>query len=181
MSPRNRNGIRWIAFTAVVAGVALSAARAEAGIVVDEATATRDRPRLHAGTLRLREPLPLIRLADTAVVNPAPAQTTAPAQVVQQPQRVVHTDVKSGRSYMATMAWSAIMGGVLGAVVGTAVYYLDDGQRPRNIAYWAAGGVLLGTGVGLVEIMIEESRTERAVGVADPAPTARLALYRRAF
>jgi hypothetical protein len=133
----------------------------------------------------LRAPVFPMLVADT-VVTPAPVAPVtpvAPAPVVEEPRRVVHTDVPAHQNYMATMAWSAIAGGVLGAVVGVAIYYLDSGQRARNIAYWAAGGVLVGAGVGVIQIVVDESRADRAIGMgpSDPAPTLRFALYQRQF
>jgi len=109
------------------------------------------------------------------------AQAVVP---VEPNRRVVHTEVEPNRNYMATIAWSAIMGGVLGAAVGTAVYYLDSGERARNILYWAAGGVILGAGVGVVQVVVQENRASAAVSSTaptDPARTLRLSLYRVAF
>ena len=80
---------------------------------------------------------------------------------------------------MGTIAFSALMGGLLGALVGGAVYYLDNQDHAYNIAYWAAGGVLLGTGVGIINVAADESRAERAVGLnhpKDPVPTYRVSL-----
>jgi hypothetical protein len=87
---------------------------------------------------------------------------------------------------MATVAVSAIMGAVAGALVGGAIYYLRDNQtHPQRIGYWAAGGVLVGTGVGLVNVMVEENRADQAVASShlptDPAPTYRLALLNGRF
>lgn len=168
----------------VVAAAALPVGQARANTQAErQPTATlaaRHRPRLDVGSLRLKDipPVAPMRLADTVITTPAP---TVPAE---EPRREVRTDVvETHHNYMATMALSAIMGGVLGAVVGVAVYYIDNGERARNIAYWAAGGVLLGAGVGLVEVIVEESRTSAAMSNAptDPAPTLRLALYHGRF
>ena len=85
---------------------------------------------------------------------------------------------------MATIAVSALLGGVAGALIGGAVYYLGDQEHPYNIGYWAAGGVLVGTGVGLINIMADESRSERAVSnrfEKDPVPTYRLSLLKTTF
>jgi hypothetical protein len=117
------------------------------------------------------------------VVTPAQA---APAQpvVVDDPssRRVVHTDVQPTHSYMGTIAGSAFAGGAAGALVGAAIYFLGSQTHPYNIAYWAAGGVLVGTGVGIAQIMVQESRVDRATAMtADPAPTLRLALYQTRF
>ena len=64
---------------------------------------------------------------------------------------------------MATIAVSALLGGVAGALIGGAIYFLDDQEHPAHIGYWAAGGVLVGTGVGIVNVATDESRAERAV------------------
>src|SRR5207344_337229 len=105
-----------------------------------------------------------LALADSVVVQPAPAATPAPAPgapVVVQPTQpaaaapvavdtepsrksVVHADVSPPHNYMGTIAGSALMGAVAGALVGGAIYYLGDQNHPANIAYWAAGGVLVG-------------------------------------
>ena len=145
-------------------------------------------------------------LADNVVVTPqgnapAPAQP-APAQVNVQPtqtapaaapvvdngpRKTVHTDVSPPRNYMSTIAISALMGAVAGALVGGAIYYLDDEPRgnARNIAYWAAGGVLVGTGVGLTQVLVQENRATDATSSrrlpSDPAPTVKVALLRTEF
>ena len=153
-------------------------------------------------------PLPkAVTLADNVVVTPssqaapapAPAPTPAqtqvqvqPAQPVQAvepvvvPARTNRTVVTEDRphNYMGTIAFSALMGGVLGALVGGAVYYLDNQDHAYNIAYWAAGGVLLGTGVGIINVAADESRAERAVGLnhpKDPVPTYRVSLLKTTF
>jgi len=110
----------------------------------------------------------------------------APAQpvVVDTPARrtVVQTDVTPTHSYMGTIFGSAFMGGAAGALIGGAIYFLGNQTHPYNIAYWAAGGVLVGTGVGIAQIMVQESRVSQATAMsADPAPTLRLALYQTRF
>jgi uncharacterized protein YcfJ len=151
-------------------------------------------------------PLPkAVTLADNVVVTPssqaapapAPAPTPAQTQVQVQPAqqavepvapapRTNRTVVTEDRphNYMGTIAFSALMGGLLGALVGGAVYYLDNQDHAYNIAYWAAGGVLLGTGVGIVNVAADESRSERAVGLnhpKDPVPTYRVSLLNARF
>jgi hypothetical protein len=145
-------------------------------------------------------PLPAERtLADNVVVTPqgtsapTPVQPVQPVQQVQPiqpvqtvpvaPHRTVVTEDKP-RNYMATIAVSALLGGVAGALIGGAVYFLDDQDHPYNIAYWAAGGVLVGTGVGVVNVLADESRAERAVGTRfqkDPVRTYRLSLLKTTF
>jgi len=120
--------------------------------------------------------------APAAVVAPTPV---AQAPVVQEPTRreVVHADVGHTHNYMSTVALSALMGGVAGALVGGAIYFIDGSQPARNIGYWTAGGVLVGTGVGVAQIMVEESHTSQALSLMprDPVPTYRLALWRAPF
>ncbi len=145
-----------------------------------------------------------IFLADNVVVAPTPPQQSAPAPapavatvnspapptsstVVETPRsnKVVHVDVSQPHNYMTTIAVSALMGAVAGGLVGGAVYFIGDRNHAQNIAYWAAGGVLVGAGVGLVQILAEESRASEATALrklpADPAPTLRLALLRTHF
>lgn len=142
--------------------------------------------------------------ADNVIVgqpaSPAPVATapSSPAPVVVQPAQpvaaqpvvvddpahrtVVHTDVTPTHSYMGTIFGSAFMGGAAGALIGGAIYFLGNQTHPYNIAYWAAGGVLVGTGVGIAQIMVQESRVSQATAMtADPAPTLRLALYQTRF
>jgi hypothetical protein len=131
-----------------------------------------------------------LHLADVVVQGQGgtatPAAPVAQAvPVAESPSRhIVHTDVDSNHNYMGTIAMSAIGGAVLGVLVGGAIYYLADNQRARNIVYWGAGGVLLGAGVGVVQVMVQESRASAAVSTdlsSDPSRTFRVALYRRQF
>jgi hypothetical protein len=144
-------------------------------------------------------PLPKATLlADSVVVTPqnapasAPAaQPVAPAAVpvaaapVEEPGRrttVVHEDTP--HNYMGTIAVSAIMGAVLGALVGGSIYYLGNQDHAARIGYWAAGGVLLGTGVGLTQVLVQENRADAAVASrfsTDPAPIYRVALLNLRF
>jgi hypothetical protein len=150
------------------------------------------------------QPLPkATTLADNVVVTPsgqaapAPAPVQAPAQVNVQPaqpveaapvvaptQRTVVTEDRP-HNYMATIAVSALMGAVAGALIGGAIYYLDTPrEHPERVGYWAAGGVLVGTGIGLINIMVDESRAERAVSMhlpTDPAPTYRVRMFQARF
>jgi hypothetical protein len=124
--------------------------------------------------------------AQTVVVpqsNPPAAQTAA---VVQEPakRKEVQAEVSSPHNYMTTIAVSALMGALTGGLVGGAIYYLGDRQSGINIAYWAAGGVLLGTGVGIAQVMVQESRVSNVTAArfpSDPAPTYRLSLLRLNF
>jgi hypothetical protein len=126
----------------------------------------------------------------------APVAPVAPAPVVVQPQPVAPAPVvepshqttvieHENHNYMATIAWSAIAGGVVGVLVGGSIYFLADNQtHGQRVGYWAAGGVLVGVGVGLTQVVVQESRLDRATVSllpADPAPTYRLALYETHF
>jgi len=156
------------------------------------------------GSSAAAEARPRRQLADSVVVTPqgTPAQQSAPAaqpvttapvaQVPAQPvvaepssRKVVNTDVQSNHNYMSTIAMSALMGGLAGGLIGGAVYYLGDRDHAVNIAYWAAGGVLVGTGVGVVQLAVQESRVSEATALrklpTDPAPTFRLALFQTHF
>ena len=86
---------------------------------------------------------------------------------------------------MTTITVSALMGGIAGLLVGGAIFYLADNQEhAARIGIWAAGGVLVGTGVGIVQVAADESRASTAVSSLwspNPAPTYRLALFRARF
>ena len=149
-------------------------------------------------------PLPkAITVADNVVVTPqgTPAPAPAPAQnttVVPAPpaqnvnvepaaspaRNTVHTEHEP-KPFMSTIVWSAFLGGLGGALIGGAVYFLDDQQNPERIGYWAAGGVLVGTAVGIVNVATDESRAERAVSSRtmprDPVPTYRVSLLQGRF
>jgi hypothetical protein len=165
-------------------GAALVAATLVSGVAYADAS-TKPAAAAEHSTLRLRT----FRVADVVVepqATPAQPVVVAPTTPVETgPRRVVETDTHS-HNYVGTVVWSAIGGAVLGALVGTAIYYIDKDNHPsaHNIAYWAAGGVLVGAGVGLIQVMVEESRTSSALSMQapkDPAPTLRLALYQHRF
>jgi hypothetical protein len=148
------------------------------------------------------KPLPkAVTVADNVVVTPsgqtAPAPAPAPTQVQVAPaqpaqpvvtpaptQRTVVTEDRP-HNFMSTIAVSALMGAVAGALIGGAIYFIDTPRdNPERIGYWAAGGVLVGTGIGLINVLSDESRAERAVGTRfdrDPAPTYRLSLLKTTF
>jgi hypothetical protein len=149
------------------------------------------------------EALPRAIVADNVVVTPSPEPTqpqpspapvavpeaVAPAVPVAQPETTRHKEVRaevsSSPNYMSTIAVSALMGGVAGLLVGGALHYIDSGEAWRNVGYWAAGGVLVGAGVGVVQLVVQENRMSEATALkhlsSDPAPTYRLALMRLEF
>lgn len=137
--------------------------------------------------------VPPLRLAEVEVVNSNPTPSAAPAAaapvaatpvapVAAAPQHeVVH---HHEGSYMGTIALNALFGALAGGLVGGAIYYLADNQEhAQRIAYWAAGGVLVGAGVGVIQVTAD-NRTE-SVAMSrlphDPAPTYRLALLTTRF
>ena len=64
------------------------------------------------------------------------------------------------------------------------IFLADNQDHAGRIGIWAAGGVLVGTGVGIVQVAADESRANTAVSQVwspDPAPTYRLALFRTHF
>jgi len=149
-------------------------------------------PALRASGAEPAPMLPPLRLAEVEVVNsnpPASAPAVAPAaapvaaEPVAVPQRreVVH---HHDGNYMGTIALNALFGALAGGLVGGAIYYLaDDQNHAQRIAYWAAGGVIVGAGVGIVQVM-EDNRTETVAMSRlpkDPAPTYRLALLTTRF
>ena len=125
---------------------------------------------------------------------PAPAPTSVNVQPAPQPveavpavaptQRTVVTEDKP-HNYMATITVSALMGAVAGVLIGGAIYYIDTPrEHPERIGYWAAGGVLVGTGIGIINVVTDESRAERAVSQhlpTDPVPTYRVSLLQTHF
>ncbi|HVZ73158.1 MAG TPA: hypothetical protein VHJ20_12345 [Polyangia bacterium] len=182
MPPRSSSGAKCGALILMVASFISTSAFAK-----EDATARQPAP----------EPERVQLLADV-VVNGAqqPAPAPAPAPVVVQPQATAApTPVVEPRhetviehephNYMSTIAVSALMGGVAGIVVGGAIYYLNDNRSHGDrILYWGAGGVLVGTAVGVAQVVSEESRLDRATSSnlpTDPAPTYRIALLRRSF
>jgi hypothetical protein len=121
----------------------------------------------------------------TVVVPTQEAPVAPPPAPAPRTQKVVNEEVTPSHNYMGTIALSALMGGVAGALIGGAIYYLGDQQHARNIGFWAAGGVLAGTAVGVVQVVVQEDRASEAVssrgGSPDPASTHRLALLRLHF
>jgi hypothetical protein len=122
--------------------------------------------------------------AAPAAPAPAPTNTTVvqPQSTTVEPRRTNTVVERENTNYMSTIFVSALMGGLAGVLVGGALYFLaDDQTHGTRVAYWAAGGVLVGTGVGLAQVLVQESRADRAVASYDPAPTFRLALFRATF
>jgi hypothetical protein len=125
--------------------------------------------------------------ASPTSVNVQPAQPVQPveqAPVVVPPHRTVVTEDTS-HNYMATITVSALLGAVAGVLIGGAIYVLDTPRdHAERVGYWAAGGVLVGTGIGIINVMSDESRAERAVSQhlpSDPVPTYRLSLLQTRF
>ena len=117
-------------------------------------------------------------------VAPQPGQPVEQAPVAVPPHKTVVTEDQP-HNYMATIAGSALLGAVAGALIGGAIYVLDTPrEHPERIGYWAAGGVLVGTGIGIINVATNESRAERAVSSrlpSDPVPTYRVSLLQTRF
>jgi hypothetical protein len=131
-------------------------------------------------------PAPAPATPPNQTVNVQPVQAGQPEQapVAMPPHKTVVTEDKP-HNYMSTIAVSAIMGAVAGALIGGAIYVLDTPrEHPERVGYWAAGGVIVGTGVGIINVMADESRSERAVSSrlpSDPVPTYRVSLLQTRF
>jgi hypothetical protein len=138
-----------------------------------------------AGDVEVVNPNPPSTQVTTVPSAPAPAQPVAVEPSAPPVRKEVHEDVQAPHNVMGTIAVSALMGGLAGLLVGGAIYYLGDHQEhAARIGYWAAGGVLLGTGVGIVQVVADESRANQAVSSAwspDPARTYRVALFTKHF
>ena len=123
--------------------------------------------------------------APTVNVEPVqPVQPVQAAPVVAPTQRTVVTEDRP-HNYMATIAGSAFLGAVAGALIGGAIYFLDTPRdHAERVGYWAAGGVLVGTGIGIINVVADESRADRAVAnrlPSDPVPTYRVSLLQTHF
>ncbi len=129
-------------------------------------------------------PAPAPQPAQVNVQPVQPVQPVEAAPVAVPPHKTVVTEDKP-HNYVATVFVSALLGGLGGALIGGAIYYLDTPRdNPQNIGYWAAGGVLVGTGIGIINVAVDESRAERAVAnrlPSDPVPTYRVSLLQTRF
>jgi hypothetical protein len=200
MTSRKSTNALWVGVTGMIVVTLVATPNAGATARVERQTT------IPAAAVR---PLPRAELvADNVVVSPGSTQAPAPAQpaqtvvvpqatqpvaqatpMVAQPTNTTHkevqTQVSSSHNYMSTIAVSALMGAVAGALVGGAIHYLGDNKSWRNVGYWAAGGVLVGTGVGVVQLVVQENRVSEATSwnrfPSDPAPTYRLALMQVGF
>jgi hypothetical protein len=179
--------------------IVLSMATAVAGLLTSATASATSDAASTGGAANIERVHPLM-VADV-VVNGAAAQPAAPAYVpvaapvaAPAPAPIVETPAHTSQTtlveheqhnYMSTVAVSALMGGVVGALVGGSLYFLSDNQtHGRRIAYWAAGGILVGSAVGVTQIVVQEDRVDRATASrlpTDPAPTFRLALLNRSF
>ena len=178
----SRTSVAFCALSLSIIGL-VAPARAHAAIGdAKEATPERVQPLLLADVVVNGNPQPAPAPAAPApvVVQPQPA-----SPVVEAPDHGTTVVEHESHNYMETIALSALMGGVAGVLVGGAIYYLADNRtHAQRIAYWGAGGVLVGTAVGFTQIVVEESRLDRATAArlpSDPAPTYRLALYQLRF
>jgi hypothetical protein len=147
---------------AAVAIVTLASTGARADVVVNGTQQPAPAP-------VVVEPVP------APVAQPAPVVVPpAPAPVVEPAPRRTTVVEHENHNYMSTIAVSALMGGVAGVLVGGAIYYLADNQtHPGRILYWGAGGVLVGGAVGVTQLIVQESRVDRATASNLPTDPAR--------
>jgi hypothetical protein len=134
------------------------------------------------GVPRLTPPqLPPVR----ARVALQAAAREAAARTACANNTTVVTESNTG-NYVATVAGSALAGGLVGALIGAAVFWIDDGDQDwKDLGYWAAGGVLVGAAGGVVQVVVQENRASKAVSQRrlqpQPGRGFRLALVRRGF
>ena len=166
---------------------ALAVSSVLVGVLVPASAHAKPVARAAAARAAATEPervQPLI-VADVVVNGAQQPAPPAPAPVVEPAPRRTTVIEHEPHNDMATIAVSALAGGLAGVLVGGAIYYLADNQTHANrILYWGAGGVLVGTGVGVIQVVSEESRLDRAAAAhlpTDPAPTYRIALGRLRF
>jgi hypothetical protein len=156
-----------VAFTLKSVAVVLAGVLAAGGVASAEAATTTTAGKA-AVSAKKREQ----RLAQNQVVvpaQPAPPAAAPPVQVAPQPVEVAppHKTVVTDdhpQNFMATIAESTFFGALTGALVGAAVYFLDDPRRdPQHIYLWGAGGAVVGLGIGLINVAANEDHRERAV------------------
>jgi hypothetical protein len=104
----------------------------------------------------------------TVPVQTVPVQT-APAQTSHRETHTqAVTEEKDQGSFMGTVARDTLYGALTGVLVGGAIYFISgQDTRPVTVAYWAAGGAIFGAGVGLVEVMVRQTRRQEAVSFMD--------------
>jgi hypothetical protein len=111
-----------------------------------------------------------------------PIEAPVPVEAPPTPRRAVVEREPTNRA--TTIFASALVGGLAGVLVGGAMYFLvDDRNYADRIPLWAAGGLVVGAGVGLTQVFVQESRSGSAMASlpSDPAPTFRLSLLRARF
>jgi hypothetical protein len=146
-----RTAGRWAVMTAMAMAVAVVAAQrpAQASHGLDLGVPRLTPPAARATPARAGNALQTA--TRQAVARTACANTT------------VVTESNTG-NYVATVAGSALAGGLVGALIGGAVFWMDDEDQDwTDLGYWAAGGVLLGAGAGVVQVVVQESRASKAV------------------
>ena len=157
-----------VAFTlksaVVLAGVlaASGVAQAETTAAKRKNTVAQQEGQLHLAQNQVVVPAqPAPAPAQPAPVYVAPAQPAQPVDV--SPHKTVVTDDHPS-NFMATIASSTFFGALTGALVGAAVYFLDEPRRdPQHIYFWGGGGALVGLGIGLINVAANEDHRERAV------------------
>ncbi|TXD35027.1 hypothetical protein FRC96_11620 [Lujinxingia vulgaris] len=104
-----------------------------------------------------------IQLVEDRVIEERESQTQPNEGTQQSEQKTIITEPESP-NYMGVLARNAFLGGVTGGLVGTGVYLLSGREySPWTIAYFAGGGILVGTAAGAVELIVREERNADAL------------------
>ncbi len=120
-----------------------------------------------------------VQPVQTVPVQPVQAAPVAQAAPASTTNKTVVAEQHDQGSFMGTVAKDTFFGALTGALVGGAIYFIGGRDTaPVNIAYWTAGGALVGVGVGAVEVMTRESRQEAATSFMErKAGTAHAAAF----
>jgi uncharacterized membrane protein len=148
-----------------VAGVCVAALLLAAAPGAHAQSVTTERQTVTPGQAPAPQPAPApttVQVQPTTQAAPAPA----PAAPVRETRTV--SEQRDQGSFMGTVAKDTLYGALTGVLVGGAIYFIGGRDTaPVNVAYWAAGGALVGAGVGLVEVMVRQSRQEEATAFMD--------------
>jgi hypothetical protein len=153
-----------VAFTSRTMAVVLASVLAAGGVASAETrTAARKTVTSEKSELRLAQNQVVVPAQPASPPAAAPPVQTAPQPVEVAPHKTVVTD-DHPQNFMGTIATSTFFGALTGALVGAAVYFLDEPRRdPQHIYFWGGGGALVGLGVGLINVAANEDHRERAV------------------
>ncbi|MBA2662557.1 MAG: hypothetical protein H0U74_09705 [Bradymonadaceae bacterium] len=93
--------------------------------------------------------------------EPVPETRAETRREVVVPEERVRVEQVPPPNYIGVLTRSAFLGGILGGLVGLGGYLISGRTwDPWNIAYFAGGGILVGTAVGLIEIVARDDRAQ---------------------